>query len=891
MTIHSFCHHVLKRYGSLINLEKDFDVLEDFATKAFLSRETHLAIKSALHENIPCVLDFLKKYGIGLLFQTVERLLKEKIDLESLDENHNFFEFLQWCHRLKEDLLKKRIESQTLSFDDLEVLTQKLFQDFPSVLGALQETYEHILVDEFQDVSPRQFQIIKDLFQPLQNTLFIVGDPKQSIYLFRKAESRLFLEMIKLIEKNGGTALYLTETFRTPVTVQNYFNTVFKEVFSEQGPHLFQDATTSQEKPTAAIYTLEQLQEIPKLILKLLSQGADPSEIAILSRTRKRFSEIEKVLNAHHIPTTAENKRPHFWEDLISLFFHIFSYLAGQKNKVTLMGILRNPKFHFSEKFLETLLQHDPKTIFETPSSSLKNFQEEKKSFLILTEKMIRWKNISDYLPASMLFKLIFRELRPFFTPLTAQDVFLFGEFSRLLNSWRSQGFEKLKDILPLLQKWEEADSDFQPLRTGEKGVKLFTIHGAKGLEFEHVILLPATPKPHSSGTFLSDEENGFLFRDSDFENIQGLKPNFKDSEFFLEKNEKEKQDRRFELQRLVYVALTRTRHNLFLFPPAPSQKFREQLKKNPKDSSGITTYNNWLCWLACQDGVQPIQNFFRQTYLEKIPPEKQIVSKDIVISTPTSSKPLLTVTEIETFFDCPKKFDLKYNHNMSPLTLKESRQTTPLRAQERGNLLHEILQFYDPERDNLETVVEQALFNQRFVDPNKEFFEFTQNLITKFSSNPKIAKELFEPKDHFQEFEFTLGLKNLFLSGKIDKLVKKNNQWKVIDYKTHRIRSEKHSKLLAEKFRFQMLGYALAVQKKFSQDNVDTMIFFTDLGEFKRFQFSKKDLEGFETHLNDLTKDLLDAVKTNTYPLTANPKNCENCLYYESNFCGVRGL
>lgn len=620
MTIHSFCHDVLKKYGASFGLKKDFEILEDFAFKTFLAREIHLEIQSALDAKTPCLLDFLQKYGSRWLFQTIKDLLQEAESFSDLGKDHDFFDFLKWCEHLKEKFLQKRICSQTLCFEDLEVLTQKLFQEHPSVLGTLQETYQHILVDEFQDVSPRQYQIIQDLFNPLQNTLFIVGDPKQSIYLFRKAESRLFLDMAKRIEKSGGETLYLTETFRTPLTLQNYFNKVFQEIFSTQ--ELFREAKTAKHHPLANIYTStslhqgsqqtlsQHLQDVPRLVRQLLSKGAVPSEIAILSLTRKNFPALEKALQDSHIPTLAEGRRAYFEEDLVTLLFHIFCYLAGQKDKLTLIGIFRNPKLNFSETFLAELIKSYPQIPFEKLPP--KNFKNETERFLNFFATLNRWEKISGQIPVTALFKLILSELGTFLPPFTPQDFYLFDKCFRLLESWQRQGLERPKEILPLLQRWEQEDPTFEPLKQSRDGVRLSTIHGTKGLEFDYVILLPAKPRSPSSKIFFKDEGN-FVFRGSDLQNIQGLDPAFEEEETFSANNENEKQARQWELARLLYVALTRSRQNLFLFPPSlSSQKLKDQLEQNPKDSSGITTYNNWLCWLSRQDGVKPLEEFLR---------------------------------------------------------------------------------------------------------------------------------------------------------------------------------------------------------------------------------------------------------------------------------------
>lgn len=261
-----------------------------------------------------------------------------------------------------------------------------------------------------------------------------------------------------------------------------------------------------------------------------------------------------------------------------------------------------------------------------------------------------------------------------------------------------------------------------------------------------------------------------------------------------------------------------------------------------------------------------------------------------------------LTVTELENFSECPKKFELKHIYSIEPLGnsphglsyyVREGGKN--LTASQRGNLVHEIMQFFDPRRDNLEIVVEQALFNQHIRDPQQEFFAEAQELIKILKGKPKLWDILFNQQDSRQELEFALALNGFILNGQMDKIINrgtaKKPDWMVIDYKTHHGKSARDTDKLAEQFSFQMGCYALAVSRAFQQDKVDTLLLFTTTGQYRLITFDQEKLREFAEKLNELFARLIASVSENHFPLTEERKHCAHCLYYDGNYCGVKNL
>lgn len=136
-----------------------------------------------------------------------------------------------------------RRERNGLNFQDLLLLSVKLLRDKPEVRRYFQERFTHLLVDEFQDTDPIQAEVMLLLTaddpeeadwqkcRPVPGSLFVVGDPKQSIYRFRRADILTYNKVRKIVEDVGGDVVPLTANFRSIKPVVDWVNGCFNDVF------------------------------------------------------------------------------------------------------------------------------------------------------------------------------------------------------------------------------------------------------------------------------------------------------------------------------------------------------------------------------------------------------------------------------------------------------------------------------------------------------------------------------------------------------------------------------------------------------------------------------------------------------------------------------------
>ena len=137
----------------------------------------------------------------------------------------------------------QKLEEGKLSFHDLLHITAETLKNNPELRKYFKKKYSTIMVDEFQDTDPLQAEIIFYLtaenieeksyrkLRPEAGSLFVVGDPKQSIYRFRRADINIYNQVKKQIEESGGEVLKLYSNFRTVPELTEYLSDVFKDIF------------------------------------------------------------------------------------------------------------------------------------------------------------------------------------------------------------------------------------------------------------------------------------------------------------------------------------------------------------------------------------------------------------------------------------------------------------------------------------------------------------------------------------------------------------------------------------------------------------------------------------------------------------------------------------
>ena len=190
-------------------------------------------------------------------------------------------------------LQHKRVVAQ-LNFQDLLIQSSRLLRDFPEVRRYFQEKYKTLLIDEFQDTDPIQAEIAmfltgKDLhekrwnkLEPREGSLFVVGDPKQSIYGFRRADFQMYRRFREHIESAGGKVVELRTNFRSTDKLGEWYNDVFSELLCGEDQAVFAkiDTVTPTLEDTltgAAYYRIDE-----KIVSKVIA--SEPEALSSIIR-------------------------------------------------------------------------------------------------------------------------------------------------------------------------------------------------------------------------------------------------------------------------------------------------------------------------------------------------------------------------------------------------------------------------------------------------------------------------------------------------------------------------------------------------------------------------------------------------------------------------------
>lgn len=443
----------------------------------------------------------------------------------------------------------------------------------------LDNSIHHLLVDEFQDTSITQFDLLTQLVQGWQTgdgkTLFIVGDPMQSIYRFRQAEVGLFFRA-----KNQGIgpvtlrALELRCNFRSTTNIVHWVNQHFVKVFPqhsdiESGAVPFHPSTpVLAEAPTSGVYAVEcaSKEEEAEYLVQQVQQELEvypQQSIAILVRSRSQLSAIIKLLRERHIPYQGTDI------DCLAHLIHLRDVwsltqaLLMPGNRLAWLSVLRSPYCGIQLADLHLIAQFSKKNSIYATLLQLDKIQglsidgHTRAQFFIqvmhqaLEQRAQRC--LSDWVRTTL--KKCHSD--SILSPAQLDDL---EQYWSLLDRYEEQGrLPKISEFLLELNKLYSQQSTTSRLQ-------IMTIHKSKGLEFDTVFLpgLGSSPKRRDAPMLrwlkIPTEQNNNLLLLSPIKAAHHEHCALYD---YLGSLDEEKTH--YELQRVLYVAVTRAKSRLYL--------------------------------------------------------------------------------------------------------------------------------------------------------------------------------------------------------------------------------------------------------------------------------------------------------------------------------------
>ena len=453
-------------------------------------------------------------------------------------------------------------------------------EDSPTDLALyLDNTIHHLLVDEFQDTSIQQYQLLSKLVHGWQlsdgRTLFVVGDPMQSIYRFRAAEVGLFLRA--KTEGMGNVhliPLQLCCNFRSTETIVEWVNQQFIRIFPqtddiESGAVSFHPSTHTQSNhPFTHVMAQEftnRTDEADAIITRIkLELETYPSDnIAILVRSRGQLSEILMQLREQKIPF--QGVEIDLLADLVHLrdVWSLTQALLMPANRLAWLAFLRSPWCGISLSDLHKLANTDKRQSIYQALSQINTITT------LSEEGRVRCQFISNVLNQA----LSKRHQQPLVNWII--DTLNALHMDHVLTSTAQEDLEQywlLLDRFELDGQLTDLNEFYEQLKklyskqVTPSRLQIMTIHKSKGLEFDCVILPglskkpPPMDKPLLRWLKLPSPQHDDLLLISPMKAAHHERCRLYD---YLGKLDAQKND--YELQRLLYVATTRAKKRLYL--------------------------------------------------------------------------------------------------------------------------------------------------------------------------------------------------------------------------------------------------------------------------------------------------------------------------------------
>ncbi len=292
-TFHSFANLTLRKYAKAVNLDNSFTILdqgdcEDVinlirSQAGFITKEKRFPNKKTLAK----VFSFSVNTGIS-----VEEIIKE-------DYPH-FADNIDKILNIQKIFTNYKAKNNLLDYDDLLVYLNKFLNDLSPGARSLLSTVNYVMVDEYQDTNKLQAEIVKGLTQ-LRNNIMVVGDDSQSIYSFRGASFKNIMDFPKIFK--DVKIIKLEENFRSIQPILNFTNNIIEHSVEKYSKNLF-TRKTGGELPVIIAATTDNLQSkfIVEKILELREEGVPLNDIAVLFRSSFFSFDLEIELAKANIP-------------------------------------------------------------------------------------------------------------------------------------------------------------------------------------------------------------------------------------------------------------------------------------------------------------------------------------------------------------------------------------------------------------------------------------------------------------------------------------------------------------------------------------------------------------------------------------------------------------
>lgn len=450
-TFHAFCVKVLKEYGYLLGYDKDFTIYDQEDRDSIVEKITY---------------DYGYKTTLKKVLNVIESGVNEGIENDVVSEYN-------W-------ILKR---NNALDLDMLLTEALKLLTGYPEVQRNYHNQYEYVFVDEFQDTNDVQMMIIKAL-NP--KNLFVVGDDFQAIYGWRRAKTEYIINFLKYYP--NAEIIKLEENYRSTEPIITAANNLIAHNVNQTKKILKAHKTGAEIEYIEA----ENIGNEVNIITGKILEDSQYSNYAILTRTNKQMEPFIQTFKAFNIPyQVLSNKEDPLKKYDVRMILNILEVALNPKDDNTLKKIINFP----IKRINEIKLQQIEKVMVDESISFMEALEdvEEVDGF------MHRLDEIHTYITeecseASKVFSTVVgisRLLKKYEKENRENKVDDIDRAFEVIERWENIQRElgENTDISSFL-KWVHMKDIQEKLMEQRDAVKIMTVHGSKGLEFNTVFVV-----------------------------------------------------------------------------------------------------------------------------------------------------------------------------------------------------------------------------------------------------------------------------------------------------------------------------------------------------------------------------------------------------------------
>ena len=519
-TFHAIFSKFLRKHSSIVGLKSNFTILDIEDQKKLVKQViSFLKLDNDLSENL--ILSEIQNLKDEIILSNDNKEVLRHSSIKNIDSIYSLYQ-------------ERLLEINSVDFGDLLLHSYNILKNNPEILMSYKTFINHILIDEFQDTNVIQYELIKLLLDGEKN-IFCVGDDDQSIYAWRGAKVE---NILNFPEEFKAPVIRLTKNYRSNNSILSAASEIIGHNKNRLGKNL-ECANTQLENNKIILQSFYSQEEESLWIADSISNQISKNEVSfsILVRLTAQMRSIEDKLIKYALPYQIIGGPRFFERKEIKDIIAYLKLAHSNDSDLSFERIINLPRRGIGEQTLNLIIQ---------------NARDKKINFLNSSRELLESKSFPQAVSTKIsVFLTLIDKCKDIVNKTNLEDLGIFvieeSGYMKMLEIEKNTKkklenetrIENLKELVNAMSEFTNLDEFLEHVglvnenikNTEKNNITLMTLHGAKGLEFDHV--------------FLPGWEEGI------FPSARALE----------EKGQKSLEEER----RLAYVGITRAKTNLYL--------------------------------------------------------------------------------------------------------------------------------------------------------------------------------------------------------------------------------------------------------------------------------------------------------------------------------------